>query len=1153
MKYIFIAIMLLAVFQRNTAIADDTVYTVRYFGKDVQVAAGGDTLPKVRYNKNFSMEVSQSVLAAGKWAKVRVKTSGMKKLTRSLLAQMGFTDPDRVSVYGNGGTALPFANYKERQADLAKQPVVRVADGILFYAQGVETWTYSSQGFACAVHPDDEYSYYFITDGQEPSALPDDYTCEATATQILTEYTYYTHHEQRLKNLILSGREWAGEEFTQAKPRKEFTFDLPKRPDDNNNVRLMTRVFTRTSQKATYTITYNGQEPEQYESQAVQSMSSSTSEFARSSKKNKVWTIENPTENKISMAFDFTLSNESVWLDYITINSPAALTMGGADELLFRNEQTFKTKKGASEFAIAGSKQSTVVWNVTDCTAPKNMPTTFSNDTVRVVVANGAAHELVAFDPNGKFEEPEYVGEVANQNIHGTAAVNYIIVYHSDYEAQANRLADLHRRHSGLTVAAVNVDEIFNEFSSGKREVTAIRDFVKYIYDKDRSALRYLLLFGSGSYDNRVGGALSERNKIPTYQSSESLVQSQSYVTDDFYGWLDDEEGASDTGARIDIGIGRFPVRSAEEANAAVDKSEIYLTKLEQGAWKKRIAIVADDGDNNEHIDFAEKHASRIEKEYTDIDVERIYLESFASVKTSTGIEYPLAITKFADAINNGSLIINYVGHGGHNALTDEHLFKQSYISTWTNEKRLPFFITATCDFAPFDNNDKISAGEESFTYRYGGFIGLLTTTRLVYGDSNYLINKAFFNTVLSTDENGRRYSIGDAVKNAKIETGSMINSLKYLLIGDPAIVLDRGNQLTVQTDYVNGQPFDTAEPISALSKCIVKGSVRDAEGNVQSDFNGQVEMSLFDKRKTVKVNSTPEFKYDEYNSLLFNGITNVENGQFEIHFQLPKDINIEEGCGRVSYYAFSSDDRDAIGATNAILIGGIDGSSVADTIGPEIKAWIDYPEFRNGDQTGSNPTLYASISDESGINNSGLGIGHDITLIINGDRDNALNLNSYFGYKQGSYTDGTLAYRLKSLPDGKYDITLKAWDNANNSTSTTLSFSVSSNCKITFGKTELYPMPYSQNNQELKLRFSHNDSGSTLDVTVRLYSMSGQQLGSKKMTVIASNTQTDEINLSAGMPVVAALPKGAYLLKVDVDSKARSGSFAKKLIVTAQ
>ena len=116
----------------------------------------------------------------------------------------------------------------------------------------------------------------------------------------------------------------------------------------------------------------------------------------------------------------------------------------------------------------------------------------------------------------------------------------------------------------------VNPFQIYNEFSSGAQDIVAIRDFVRMFYERATSVNdlpKYLLLFGDGSYDNK-NRLTDNTNFIPTYQSVNSLSITGSLVSDDYYGLLDSTEGRWSAGVEyVDVGIGRFPVKTIEEAD----------------------------------------------------------------------------------------------------------------------------------------------------------------------------------------------------------------------------------------------------------------------------------------------------------------------------------------------------------------------------------------------------------------------------------------------------------------------------------------------------------------------------------------------------------------------------------------------------------
>lgn len=1114
----------------------------------------------LKSTENFT---TSSALASGNWIKVGVTSSGIKKLTSSTLASWGFSDISKVSVYGTGGTELPLANSDDRVDDLAQLPVYRGSGYILFYAEGIETWSYttSQKSFTAAIHPMAEQAYYFITDSGTPSpSVEEEADTTVTTKATITQYDARATHRLRSKNLLSSGRDWWGEEFSPTTNSHSISLDLPPRTATTDEVKVSVRMAGRSASAIAYTIDFNGDEIGNSTISAVSSMSSGTGDYAKSTTRNLTTTSSNLTDNIVTVTMTFTSTVDLGWIDYVTVCSKAALDIDGADELLFRNRATY-SNSGYALYKVEGATSSTLIWDITTPTAPTQKPVTLSGTIAQFKHPRGSTSEFVAFDPSGSFETPTYIESVSNQNLHGLSSVDYAIITNPDFLEQAEELAEIHRQYSDISVVVVTTEQIYNEFSGGKREAKAIRDFLRMLYQRgaagDGDPLQYALLFGDGSYDNRTYGSDNPGNKVPTYQSSASINYTNTYCTDDFFGWLDDTEGSSDLAARMDIGIGRFPVQTVAQAQICVNKTRTYLTGLDQGAWKSRVAFASDDDDDNEHLDYAEQLASQVEEAYPEMIIKRIFLEAYQSQSTSTGITYPFANSDFETAVNEGSLVVNYVGHGGHDALTDQKLFKQAYIQEYTNTTRLPFFITATCDFGPFDEYD-LSAGEECLVYEYGGFIGLFTTTRLVYSDSNYKINAALWQRLFEIEDNYKLYTVGEASRYAKCTAGGLVNSVKYILLGDPAIRLAKCNELTVSTDSVNGIAFaDCDEPVSALAVNTISGSIRTADGDIDTSFNGEVEISLYDKRSVTSTlgEVSAVYTYEEYKSVIFNGTVEVTDGQFTVSIILSKDIDLEEGYGRITYFASADNGDEAQGYSNEILVGGISVTDEVDTIGPTIIPWFDYDDpTRTMYYTGCCPVLYATISDPSGINTSGSGIGHDISLIVDEDRVNAITVNDYFSYNAGSYTTGTLEYQLSNLDEGDHTLTIKAWDNWNNASDTTIVFNVTNYAPISFGKTELYPSPLHNGTEHLKLRFSHNDGGRSLELTIHIFSIDGRRMAKQSITLVASDTQTDEIDLTDAIDIVASLSSGLYVVQVDVvSSSGRKGDFSKKLMVAAQ
>ncbi len=1086
-----------------------------------------------------------SVLSSGKWVKVSVENSGIKMLSKSALQSMGFSDLTKIAVYGNGGKALPWANSEERFEDLVQIPVLRVGENILFYAEGIETWEYSSSAvFKCEVNPRDQHSYYFITDSGSPSAEPVTIDYQSfTADQTVNSYDYRVNYFDRVQNIQKSGRDWWSASFSQSDGAQSYSFSLPEKDANSSASHVSIKCAARVSSTSTYTVSLNENAITTGTISAKSSSSSSGNYYNTSEKHLSVDALSGTTT--VTLNINFSSGTDLGWLGYISIISRTPLKLS-TSELLFRNVDTYCS--GISRYTISNCTSSTVVWDITTPTNPQKVATSLSGTTLTFNHQNVTGSEFVAFNTNGTFDEPTIVGAIENQNLHALENVEYAIICHPDFLAQAEDLANLHRSLSNLNVAVVTTEQVYNEFSSGKTDICAIRDFLKMLYD--RGGLRFALLFGNGTYDNF---ASDDRQRIPAYESEESVSISNTYATDDFFGWLDDDEGASDLKAKMDIAVGRFPVTNTDEADAVVDKVRIYLTELEEGSWKNRIVYAADDSDDNEHLSYADRAAVAMEKLYEDKNFVKIYLEAYASESTSTGITYPQAVKDFENSFNNGSLVINYFGHGGATAFGDNRLFNQSYIDDYTNLTKLPLVVGATCDFQPYDNNGKTSSGEQMMLHPYGGSIATFSTTREVYSNSNYQIVKAMNDKILTRKDDGSPYTIGEAIEYAKQQTSTLVNSLKYVYLGDPALSLAGFADLNVRTDSINGEDYEYVPLVSALQRTKISASIRDEDNNIDETFNGTASILLYDKKQTRKTTGVKSdvTSFDEYCNTLYNGLVDVENGRFTVDFILSKDIDLEEGYGRISYYAWSDDGRNASSASNEILIGGINLTDEVDTIGPAITMWIDYPEFKDGGVTGSNPILYATLEDVSGINTSSAGVGHNISLWIDEDRENAINLNDFFLYDTNSSTRGSLTYATQ-LDDGDHTLELKAWDNMNNSSSMIMAVDANSASKIRFGKTELYPQPLKD--QPLKLKFSHNDGGSVFTMQLSVYSSTGQLFTRTETTLIASQTQTDEIILTDIMPEIRTFAHGIYFLRVEITSNSgRKGNFSKKLLIATQ
>ncbi len=759
---------------------------------------------------------------------------------------------------------------------------------------------------------------------------------------------------------------------------------------------------------------------------------------------------------------------------------------------------------------------------------------------------------------------------VANQDLRATPPTDYIIVVPSSgaLTAQAERLAEAHRKRDGLSVLVVSADQIYNEFSSGTRDATAIRRFLKMLYDRatsDSEMPRYLLLFGDGAWDNRMLSdnwrGSSPDDYLPCFESVESFSATRSFVMEDYFGLLDDGEGHDLLRDKPDVGVGRFPVVTVQQAREAVDKTIAYMENVAAGAWKNTILMLGDDGDNNQHMRDAEYVVRMLEGLYPKYMYKRIYWDTFPMEITATGNSYPAVHKRILELLDEGALMVNYSGHGRADVLSHELVLDQGDMAALTSP-RLPVWVTASCDISPFDHTGS-SFGEYAFLNPKGGAIALFTTTRTVFSSYNRRINYLFSKYVFGRDASGRPLRLGDAVRIAKTEVVSTTdsslqdvseNKLHYILLGDPALRIACADYEAV-IDKLNGSPFmDNGNlTLSAGAVVTAEGYIVDGAGNKATNFSGTVHPTVLDNRETVygrnnNGSASEPFSYTERSSVLFSGSDSVRNGSFRFTFRVPMDINYSGESGELNVYAINdAKNAEAQGYTEAFLLGGTHEGLVNDSTGPSLSLYLNTPSFVSGDKVNETPLLVATLEDADGINTVGGGIGHDIVAVIDGSAALTYKLNNYYVSDFGDYTRGTLAYSLPTLPEGHHSLMLRAWDMMNNSSTATLDFEV-----VAGLKPSLTDVTVTDNPARTTTTFvvTHDRPETVVTFRIDVFDFSGRILWSnEETTATSSNLYTCSWDLcsSSGTP----LSTGVYLYRVTASSATGSStSQSRKLLI---
>ena len=1116
-------------------------------------------------SKNFDY-VNNSVLNTGKWVKVSVENSGIHKITYSTLQDWGFSNPQNIGVYGNGGRMIPADNDEFRNDDLVENAIWHNNNAIYFYAEGPIVWDYNTSNRIFTHEKNDfcDLSYYFLTEKNTTSRNLMD--SQLQPEEFETEVNYfndYAYHEEDNLNLIRSGSVWYGERFDYySNASYNFNFSFPN-AIVGANARSYARLAARSSSLTKFNLFVSDKLIGSSKIYGV-TLSSHTSYHAREGVINE--SFVNNSNSNINVRLDYDISeteSSSIgYLDYLCINVDRKLIFE-ENELAFRNINVV-SQFNSVKYSIQSQKD-IIIWDITNPLIPLKVNTSNSGLANSFNYNTNELRQFIAFDPLGSFPSPKFVENVVNQNLHASPFVDYIIVCHPDFITQAERLGQIHYEYNDMTYLVVTTEQIYNEFSSGKPDVTAIRCFAKMLYDKansDSEKPKNLLLFGDGSYDNRQGIA-DNTNKIPTYQSKNSLHHTQSFVSDDYFGLLDDGEGDYIKGDKVDIGIGRFPVNTIEEATNAVDKTYNYLYNQSNDLWKSNLTFIGDDGDNNVHMIQSNDLTINIENKYPGYNLNKFFFDYYEKVSTTTGQSIPGIENDISDALEKGTLLMNYTGHGGTSTLAHERIITKEHIARWNNNDKLTLFVTATCEFSRFDEKEHTSAGEEIFLNPHGGGIGLYTTTRIVYSNENKKLNDSFYKYVFERDETEQPYTLGQIMQHTKNNLAVSSNKLNFTLLGDPAIRLIYPKSKVHTTQINNTDIFEIIDELEilnpidslkALSKVKISGQITDGSNKLKSDFNGEVYILVYDKQTSITTrgnNGAKPFTFETFDNIIFKGLASVKNGEFETEFIMPKDIRYNFDKGKISYYAFSDDDNsEAFGAFSDIIIGGMDNNPDIDNNGPEIKLWLNDKSFANGNTVGYRPILIAKVSDESGINTTGNGIGHDITYIIDGNTSDPVILNSDFQSAIDKYQEGTINKQLSTLEKGNHTLTLKAWDTHNNSSQSTINFTVSDMGNIAISDLNVYPNPM-RNGEPTYFSFIHDDLNERLDIQLLLFNMAGQLISKQNSSVISLGNSIAPIEIKP-TGYGNLLNPGLYVFKIVVNSQSgRKGEVSGKIMVT--
>ena len=1131
--------------------------------------------------------ITNSVLNSGSWYRFSINKTGVYKLSKNFLNGLGINtnsiDPRTIRIYGNGGQMIPYLNDNSYPIDPVENAIKVVGendgvfddgDYVMFYGVGpkgiVENPLVNTN-----INPYQNTTYYYINiafgNGKRIQNMVEPVS---NATTIITTFQDYQFHEVDEFNVGFVGRRWFGDEL-DIETTKTFDFNFPNLIT-TEPVKFVFNGVSASGNSATFKISVNNNLLTTITTAGI-----SGDIFGSGANYNNDISVN--TDN-ISVKVDYNklgVPSAVGYIDYISLEATRNLSYSG-NQFLFFNRISAQSS-GVGMYTISNATDVSEIWDVTDI---NNITNKINLEATLNFKANLSSLKKYVAVTTSDFYEPINTGNssVSNQNIKGTIFKNsqgdfqdidYIIVTPTSHLVQANRLAKINKNQNNLNVKVVTLESIYKEFNTGNIDIAAIRNMVKYVYDNASSPqkrVKYLCLFGDSSFDYK-GRISSNTYNTPSWHAYESFNLTSSFVSDDFYGMMDEGEGALSYADRLDIAVGRFLADSPERAKQMVDKVALYYSKEALGSWRNNFIAVSDDVDAPYEAILQETTndiSDNITTAKPFLNAVKIHTDSYQQQATAGGERYPEVNIAIANAIENGALVINYFGHGGEDGWSFERLFQKPDVQNLRNDCKLSCFVTVTCEYTRFDNPFRVTAGELVYWNKNGGAISLISTTRQIFVTSGVEFNSKLGEYLFSYNDEDiyadHEYpSIAEALRLTKNSNSVANIGQKYLVfyIGDPALKLAFPKP-NVRLTKINDLPVaGNTEVLEALSYAKLSGEVTDVAGNLLTNYNGKVVTTIYDKpiqRETLANDNVTsggtiiKMQYETLGEVIFRGQSTVTNGEFEFDFIVPRDIGIPVGFGKVSFYASTDSTSDQSGATtNTLQIGGVNEDAAEDNQGPTINLFMNDENFASGGITNESPTLLVKLQDENGINTAS-GIGHDIVAILDGDEVNPSVLNSYYVTELDDYTRGGLSFPYRDLEPGLHTLTLKAWDVYNNSSTSELQFRVFDEKENLVIENVLnYPNPFVNYTE---FWFSHNSS-EILDVSVQIFTVSGKivrTLNGQTTGVGSKSTSSTsrDIVWDGRDDFGDKIGKGTYVYKLKVHSNATNKTVEKieKLVI---
>ena len=1111
-----------------------------------------------------------ALLSKGKWVKIGTTKQGIYKLNGGQLQSMGFALPlsaNKIQIFGFDLDSLNEKVPQNPSIGLLESAIevqdggdgqVDEKDNILFYAPGTIAWKWeeSVQQYVHQKLTIGDTLYYFVTIGENGKRISK-ISNPGTAQKNMGNYTSHLLFETDTSNLLNSGKDWFGFPMGIG-AGKLATISYPINLSNiiwNEPIQFNTKYAASSYQIAgVFDIKLNDIK---LKSTTVNPVSGIVYDAAANLVVDNFAAVLNKSDfgntlNNISLNVNYSGSNNSTgWIDFMEVHAKSNLDFSYTNAFGF-NAISDNNNTSIFQYNISAADSSAVVWNVTNALNPV---------AISLIVQNSiASFKDVISKPQAYFtlkqlayETPTFSAAILNQDVASLPETDYIIIAAPSFENAAKKLQQFHITKHGYKVSVLSAASIFNEFSGGQASPIAIRNFIKYL--QNRAALngykapQYLLLLGMGNFNSRK---INLATQIPSFESAASTEILNTYSSDDFYAILEtgDDINYPNSIKKLGIAVGRIPAKTAAEADTAIAKIIAYQTGNNKGAWQNQITWIADDGDYNLHLQDAESISQNLKLKAPDWNQQKYYLDLYPAVASSTGPTYPLANNDIKQAVNNGTLILNYTGHGNYLRLAEEAVVSEKEISQWNNSNTLPLFITASCDFAPFDQPQLSPIGFEALMQNKNGVVGLVSASRLVFAYSNKQINDLYIQQLLVPQLNGAYPTIGHALINAKMENwaqnGDHLNAFKFNLMGDPALSLLKP-KLKVELSQINKKIFTGKDSVETGIKSNLIGKVVSG-GVLMADFMGEVDFILFDavQEKSTLGNQSNSIitKIKTQETVLYRGKATVDKGVFTIDFVLPMELSSQSGPLRMQWYAYNAN-TDALGICDSIYVKNSVSNLSLDKQGPTIKTFISDTNFISGGWANASTNLLVYLKDTSGIQSSGHSLGHDLQVIIDSDYKSPIVLNNYYSTVSNKYDEGWIKYSLPKLSEGKHEIIIKAWDLLGNGSKDTIYFEVPNTNKLMASHLINAPNPFTN---QTRFSFDVNITSEPIQCILQLYDIKGNQLFEKKLDsrIVSTRIVLDWDGLNIGG---AAIEPGLYFYKIILNNGKEGVVLSNKLI----